>query len=159
MSKFNPSKLKVKMIPPATSFEPVEGRRYTLTHSDLTGELFLSIGYIYDQFAVNPKMRDEVIAEWVKQNGEYMLLGRVYVSGGEFDEKYAKIRYLIFKRELDLALTAMMFGDQSFFSYCPWLLDVPIYIKFESIYPEYDETFYYGTPRYYIKTAQKAQKV
>lgn len=122
MSNFNPSKLSVKYLPPATEFRPVDSRKYTLTHSDATGELFLAIGGCYDFKAVNPKFRDEVFAEWIPQMGQYVLSGRVYISGGEFDQQYAKIRFLIFQKELDLALTAMVYGDRSFIPIIPGCL-------------------------------------
>lgn len=47
-------------------------RRYTLTHSDRTADLFLTIGpeYIFDQFKglYARLMRDEVLAELVEEN-------------------------------------------------------------------------------------------
>lgn len=153
MSTFKPEKLSVKFIPPATQYEPIDSRKYTLTHSDHTGELFLSIGFIYDYQIINLKMRDEVFAEWITQNGEYLLLGRVYISMGEYDKNLSLTRYLIFKRELELALTAIMYGDRSFFTYYPMLIDAPIYIQFQSIFPEFNNTIYYGTPRKYLNIA------
>ncbi|PLR95273.1 staygreen family protein [Bacillus sp. T33-2] len=155
MSKFLPENLKIKYIPPATAFEPVDKRKYSLTFSDKTKELFLSIGNVYDFDAVNPNIRDEVLAEWITRNGEYLLLGKVYINSGEFDEKYSRIRYMIFKRELDLALTGIIFGDKSLFSYYPWLLDSPIYVQFESSYPEFNQIGYFGTPRKYLTAAFK----
>ncbi|CAM3790063.1 staygreen family protein [Mesobacillus thioparans] len=150
MSKFNPEKLTVSYIPPATAYMPIDSRKYTLTHSDLSGELFLAIGNVYDYQAINYKMRDEVLADWLTINGEYILFANVYVSNGEYDLNMSRIRYMIFKRELDLALTAMIYGDRSFFTYHPWLLDAPIYVKFSSSFPEFNEIVYYGTPRYYL---------
>jgi hypothetical protein len=52
MSRFNPSKLSVTFLPLANSIWPITGRKYTLTHSDITAELFLSIGYGYDYAAI-----------------------------------------------------------------------------------------------------------
>lgn len=153
MSKFKPEKLHVKYIAPATSFEPIDRRKYTLTHSDQTGELFLSIGNTYDYQAINYAMRDEVLADWITSNGEYLLYGKVYVSNGEFDKNMARIRYMIFKKELDLALTGIIYGDSSFFTSYPWLLDAPIYIQFASIYPEFNKLEYQGTPRKYLNIA------
>ncbi|MDZ5472723.1 staygreen family protein [Bacillus sp. 31A1R] len=153
MSKFNPSKLSATYLPPATQFKPVDERKYTLTHSDETGDLFLTIGYCYDTGAINPKIRDEVLAEWVPQMGQYVLKGKVYISGGEFDEQFSKIRYMIFKKELNLALTAIVYGDKLFYSNYPWLLDSPIYIQFESIFPQYHQLVYFGTPRQYLTAA------
>lgn len=40
MSVFDPQKLSVNLMPPATFVQLVKGRKYTLTHSDLTGEYF-----------------------------------------------------------------------------------------------------------------------
>lgn len=151
MSKFNSSKLAVRYLPPATEFRPVDRRKYTLTHSDSTGDQFLAIGGYYDVNAINTKFRDEVFAEWLPQMGQYVLSGKVYISGGEFDEQYSKVRFLIFQKELDLALTAIIYGDRSFYSNYPWLLDSPIFIHFESAYPQFSKILYYGTPRQYLK--------
>ncbi|UII54147.1 staygreen family protein [Cytobacillus spongiae] len=158
MTNFDSNLLTVTYLPPATPFHPVEGRKYTLTHSDTTGELYLSIGIRYDMKAVNPQFRDEVVAEWTPKMGQYILNGTVYVSGGEFDEKYAKIRYMIFKRELDLALTAMVYGDRSFYLHYPWLLDSPIFIQFSSVYPQFNQLLYFGTPRKYLMIEMQSKK-
>jgi hypothetical protein len=155
MSVFIPSKLTVVFHAPATKFRPIEGRKYTLTHSDSTGQLFLSIGKEYTYGNLNPQVRDEVVAEWVPKMGEYVLWGRVYVSGGEFDEKYAKVRFLIFQKEMELALKAIIYGDQTFYTCFPWLLDSPIYIQFDSIYPQYNKIIYMGTPRQYLVSASQ----
>ncbi len=40
MSKLNTDKLSVEFRNGVTSTEPILGRRYTLTHSDITAELF-----------------------------------------------------------------------------------------------------------------------
>lgn len=153
MSKFNPSKLSVTYLPPATPFKPVDERKYTLTHSDDTGELYLTVGYCYDMDAINPKFRDEVLAEWVPRMGQYVLSGKVYVTGGEFDEQYSKIRFMIFQRELSLALTAIVYGDRAFYQHYPWLLDSPIYIHFESTFPQFNQTLFAGTPRHFLTAA------
>ncbi|RBP07999.1 staygreen protein [Rossellomorea aquimaris] len=58
MSEFKPEKLTVTYLPPASIFNPVDNRKYTLTHSDTTGELFLSIGCHFDLEKINPSMRD-----------------------------------------------------------------------------------------------------
>ncbi|WP_210366839.1 staygreen family protein [Bacillus sp. REN3] len=155
MNKFKPEKLAVKLIPPATPFEPVDRRKYTLTHSDQTGELFLSIGAAFDDNAINFLIRDEVLAEWTTREGEYLLYGKAHISNGEYDLNMSKIRHLIFKKEMDLALTALIYGDKSLFTNYPWLLDAPIYIQFQSVFPEFNETIYYGTPRNYLNIATK----
>ncbi|MGE8081491.1 staygreen family protein [Peribacillus loiseleuriae] len=64
---FNAAKLSTKYLPFVTEGLPVDGRKYTLTHSDVTGELFLSIGNHYDLPAINLKIRDEVLAKWTSK--------------------------------------------------------------------------------------------
>ncbi len=63
MEKLNPEKLYVEFRDGVTATDPVIGRKYTLTHSDVTADLFLTIGleFAFDQ--IN-RMRDEVLAEW-----------------------------------------------------------------------------------------------
>jgi hypothetical protein len=152
MSSFNPEKLSVTFIPPANSFQPIEGRKYTLTHSDLTAELYLDIGYIFNYEKINPIMRDEVLAEWQKsRENQLYLFGKAYVDGGEFNKEMAGVRFGIFKKEMNTALKGIIYGDLSFFSNYSTLLDAPIYIYFESKYTEYKHIFYYGTPRQYLQ--------
>jgi L-rhamnose mutarotase len=150
LSELEPEKLAVSFIPPASIFNPMDGRKYTLTHSDTTEELFLSVGCVYDFSKVNAMMRDEVLAEWVRVMGQYTLSGTVYVSSGEFDKNLSKVRFMIFQKELPLAITAIVNGDNDFFTYFPWLLDAPIYMSFDSIYPDFNQVKYYGTPRQYL---------
>ncbi|MGG1632665.1 staygreen family protein [Rossellomorea sp. NRS-1567] len=150
MSEFKPEKLTVTYLPPASIFNPIDNRKYTLTHSDTTGELFLSVGCHFDLEKINPSMRDEVLGEWRRDLGQYTLAGTVYVSGGEFDQQLSNVRFMIFKKELPLALAAMVNGDKGFYTYYPWLLDAPIIVCFESVFPEYQQTLYFGTPRQYL---------
>ncbi|MGR3764414.1 staygreen family protein [Rossellomorea sp. NS-SX7] len=150
MSDFNPEKLSVTYLPPASIFNPIDNRKYTLTHSDTTGDLYLSIGCHYDLKKINAQMRDEVLGEWRREHGQYTLCGNVYVSRGEFDEKLSKVRFMIFKKELPLALAAIVNGDRGFFTYYPWLLDAPVYIYFESVFDEFSQVISFGTPRQYL---------
>ena len=148
MSNFNPQKLSVKYIPPANDLNPIDGRKYTLTHSDVTGELFLSVGYEYDYSAIDVKMRDEVLAK-LQKNAEnnYMLFGKAYVSGGEFGLANSAIRFNIFQKEMYTALKGIVYGDREFYFNHPELLNIPIYIYYQSIYPQFNQIIYYGTPQ------------
>ena len=49
-------------------------RKYTLTHSDETGELFLTIGKDYDYESINYKLRDEALGSWEKEKKYYLLV-------------------------------------------------------------------------------------
>ncbi|MCA1011615.1 staygreen family protein [Halobacillus halophilus] len=159
MSSFDPRKLSVRYIPPAAIAQPLEGRKYTLTHSDRTAELFLDIGYVWNFEAINPVMRDEVLAEW-KMNGQnqFYLMGMAYVDGGEFSKEAADIRFKIFNKEMSTALKGMIYGDRQLYSYYPFLLDAPIYISFDSTYPAYKQIVFYGTPRQYLESIAADQR-
>lgn len=149
MSDMIKNPIETAILPPATVCSPVEGRKYTVTHDDNTGEIFVTVGHEYDYGKIN-KLRDEVLAEWIPHVGQYVLYGRVYVSGGEYDESQTRLRYMIFKREMDKALHAIVKGDETFFRYFPWFLESPIYIHFESINPTYNHVLQFGIPRDYL---------
>ncbi len=143
MKRLDPNKLSVEYKPGVTSISPIIPRRYTLTHSDETGELFLTIGPEYDYSKVNP-MRDEVLGKWRYDDEQYLFFGKVYVNG-KFGPIRAGIRNRIFIRELPLALEAIRSGDRKFFNAHPALKKAHIYIYFESSYPQYDRVEYWGT--------------
>jgi hypothetical protein len=143
MSRLDPEKLTVEFRDGVTETTPVIPRRYTLTHSDLTAELFLTIGTDYALDKLN-EMRDEVLGEWlvVDQSFRYDAFVQVdgqYVQGAEY------IRNLIFRRELPLALEAIRYGDRKFFEAHPEMDQVPIIVYFISANPDYDKAEYWGT--------------
>lgn len=148
MDKLNPKKLTTK-FKYVTPINPIIPRRYTLTHSDLTAQLFLTIGR---QFAFNEisNMRDEVLALWRQTDNGYYLYGRVQVDVSPISKATSAVRYRIFKQELPLALEAIRFGDRAFFNYHPALDSAPIWIYFNSVYPEFAGMEYWGTPHKYI---------
>ncbi|WP_349407915.1 staygreen family protein [Pseudalkalibacillus sp. SCS-8] len=151
MSTFDPQKLSTTFLPPVNPFWPRVGRKYTLTHSDITGELFLTVGCVYDYESIDQKMRDEVLAEWLRdRQGRYYLSGEVYVDGGEFSKEVAEMRFKIFQREMGTALKGMLYGDKSFLSNYPYLLDAPISITFKTTFPSFSRTLSFGTLRDYI---------
>ena len=110
-------------------------RRYTLTHSDETGELFLTIGRDYAWHKINTQMRDEVLGEWKQLGNTLYFEVYVYLDNGEFDEQKATKRNEVFRRELPLALTAMRYGDRALFHQFPYLDNAFIVINFMSSYP------------------------
>ena len=52
MNRLNPEDLHTDFLSGTTMEGPLIPRRYTLTHSDRTGELFLSIGFDYNARAL-----------------------------------------------------------------------------------------------------------
>lgn len=149
--QFRLHNITVRIHPPANSKNPIVGRKYTLTHSDETGELFLDVGFVYNWQAIDWKLRDEVLAEWkwTPETG-YYLFGTAYVDQGEFSEEQAERRFQIFNREMGTALRGMIQGDSPFFRNYPFLLTAPIYILFQSSYPQFHKIVSFGTVAQYV---------
>ena len=86
MKRLNPENLRTDFLPGTTSESPLIPRRYTLTHSDRTGKLFLCVGIDYNKRQISGRytrlMRDEVLAEWKQNEGGYSLHVYLHVSGG-----------------------------------------------------------------------------
>lgn len=104
MSNFNPNKLWINYR--LSNLNQIQPRRYTLTHSDETGELFLVIGsdFAYEKFTT---MRDEVAAEWMtNSSGQYYFYVYIRVDGIDGTKSSTK-RNEIFMKELPLALSAI----------------------------------------------------
>lgn len=115
MSRLNPEKLTVyfKGVKPDLFMLP---RRYTLTHSDRTGDLYLTISSDFNREQISGwytrLMRDEVLAEWKKSLDTYCLNVYCHVGGG-FVFGSASLRESIFRREMPLVLEAIRYGDSS----------------------------------------------
>jgi len=135
MSKFNSEMLSVEYRNGLTATEPIIPRKYTLTHSDFSGELYLTIGTQFAWDKVNPVMRDEVLGEWKKKENLLYYNVYIFIDQGEHDLTAATRRYEVFRRELPLALTAIRYGDRFLFQRYPTLDYTPIIVNFISTYP------------------------
>jgi hypothetical protein len=135
MGRLKPKKLHVNYLAGATPEALTLPRRYTLTHSDITGQLFLSIGNQYNTKEISKLytrlMRDEVLAELIRDQGTTMLNVYCHISGG-FVFGRAKWRFSIFKSELPLVLEAIRYGDRALFEQNPKLDQSPVYVHFQS---------------------------
>lgn len=142
MSRLNPDKLSVEYREGVTSTNPIVPRHYTLTHSDITAELFLIIGlrYAYDKITI---MRDEVLGEWVNKEEDYFYCVHLYVDG--FSPLNTTIRNEVFIRELPLALEAIRYGDNEFFKAYPELDYTPIIVHFMSMNQDINRIENWGT--------------
>jgi hypothetical protein len=143
LSDFNPEKLSVEYMDGITATEPIIPRCYTLTHSDLTGDLFLTIGIQYAWDKINP-MRDEVLGEWKEIGGLFYYCVYLHIDQGQFNQNVSTKRNEIFRRELPLALTAIRYGDRFFFNVYPMLDQAPIIVNFMSAYPQFNKQESWG---------------
>ena len=152
MGRLRPEKLHVTLAPGTASDGPITRRRHTLTHSDRTGDLYLTIGADYDRKQISGWytrfLRDEVLAEWRIQKSGPALHVHCHVSGGLVLGS-ARWRYDIFRRELPLVLEALRFGDRALYRAHPDLDQAPIWIHFHAVQQEYDRRERWGAPRDY----------
>lgn len=152
MNRLQPEKLHVDLVDGVDATGPIVSRCYTLTHSDLTGDLYLTIGPSYDpeQFSgwYARLMRDEVLAEWREEQGSPTLHVHCHVSGG-WVLGPARWRDLIFRRELPLVLEALRYGDRALYETHPGLDQAPIQIHFHARQDRLDRVEEWGTPAVY----------
>lgn len=146
MSSFNKEKLYVQTCYGSPALQQsILPRRYTLTHSDDTGELFLTIGNDFAWAKINMEMRDEVLGEWSRVGDALYFNVYLYIDQGKYDEQTATKRNDIFRRELSLALTAIRYGDSALFNQYPYLDHVMLVVHFMSSYPQFASQENWGT--------------
>ncbi|MBN1683609.1 hypothetical protein JW865_08675 [Candidatus Bathyarchaeota archaeon] len=128
MNRLNPQKLHVT-INKELGFNA--NRKYTLTHSDLSGDLYLTIASEYNNKQISGLytrlMRDEVLAEFIQDDNYYKLHLYCHISGGLIFGT-ENFREVIFKRELPLVIEAIYFGDKEFLFSLPNHIDTEIYL-------------------------------
>lgn len=131
---FDAAKLHITFSEGCTPDSPVAPRRYTLTHSDRTGDLFLTIGCDYDREALGTLQvrleRDEVLGEWVSDTeGPRLELSMVAQGGLPFFGTGA-MRCDIFRHYRPMVLAALRHGDRLFSQAHPELTDAPVIARF-----------------------------
>lgn len=146
MSDLKLEKLHVRwMEPQGQNFQPFP-RCYTLTHSDRTGDLFLTIGPDFDQAQISGwytrLMRDEVLAEWVSDELGWELHIHLHLSGGIVVGS-AGWRDSIFRHHLRGVLQAFRHGDP-IFNQLPELDRSPVHVHFNAKHPELNRVESWG---------------
>ncbi len=142
MKMLNPQKVFVQYRDVIKPYEPFIGRKYTVVHSDITGELFVIIGNTYADNMIT-SLRDEVKVSWEINKSELMLIGSVTLDGDGIIGD-AGIRSKIFYNEIPIALQALRQADRFLFEKQYSLDRVPVYIQFISSNPELHKMYYYG---------------
>lgn len=147
MERLTPEKLTVTYLSGTRPERMNLPRRYTLTHSDRTGRLFLSIG---DEFSAGQisgvytrLMRDEVLAELHYEGGSPVFRVYCHVSGGLVIGT-AKWRYRILQHEMQLVLEAIRYGDRTLFKHSPKLDDASVLVHFNSTDRRFDKVEDWG---------------
>ena len=147
MSRLNPDKLHVRFHGNASPEGPLFPRRYTLTHSDVTGDLFLGIGMDYDRRAISGwytrLMRDEVLAEWLEGDQGTALHVYCHVSGGVAFGS-AAWRNEILHYHLPQVLQAFRYGDQVLVGATPGMDQAQVFVHFRSRQARYHRVEAWG---------------
>ncbi len=152
MSKLDPNKLHVHYGRRIKSDSAALPRRYTLTHSDLTGELYLSIGLDYNYQAISGLytrlMRDEILAQWLDDESGLALHVYCHVSGGIVFGS-AKWRDEILRYHMPQVLQAFRYGDRDFFRAHPNFDRAPVYVHFNASQKRFQRIESWGELRDY----------
>ena len=131
---FDASKLHGKFAEGVQPAGPLTPRRYTLTHSDRTGDLFLTIGREYDRDALRGLQvrleRDEVPGEWVLTDDGPRLDLHMMAQGGLPVFGTGAMRRDIFRRYRPMVLGAMRHGDGALSEAHPELDEAPVIARF-----------------------------
>jgi hypothetical protein len=142
-----PEKLHVVIKDSTKVPDSIIPRKYTLTHSDTTGKMFLTIGNDYDYQQISGLytrfMRDEVLAEWKEIDDQYDLHFYLHVSGG-FLFGWAGLRDKIFRHHLPLVFQTIKYGDNLLFKAYPFLFDSPIIVHFNSKNKKFNKVENFG---------------
>lgn len=121
------------LLPGTGRDRPLAPRRYTLTHSDRTGHIFLSIGADYDAAALRTLQvrleRDEVLGEWVVDDEPRLEL-HMAAQGGLPVFGTGRMRVVIFRRYRELVLDALRSGDSALSAAHPEIRGAPVVARF-----------------------------
>lgn len=135
--------MNITYLPGTTAADSAvpQNRRYTLTHNDLTGRLYLSVGLDYneDQLAgwYTRIVRDEILAEWAvvhPSNDSTPPRLNVYchVSGEELWPAPPRLRSFIFQREMKLVLDTIAYADRALLAAHPELGSATVFVHLVS---------------------------
>lgn len=147
MKTFDPTRVNVEFRNGIQAVKPILGRKYTMTHSDDTAELFVTIGTDFAEEKIGP-LRDEVLLQFQEKDGRLQLFGSVLIDD-DINAQDSKKRNEIFLREMPTALQAIRYADRRLYDRHPMLDTIPIYIWFQSEKEEYNKLYHVGTMQEY----------
>ena len=131
---FDASKLHVTFADGCTPTAPLAHRRYTLTHSDRTGDLFLTIGPEFDRTALGALQvrleRDEVLGEWLTDADGARLELTMMAQGGLPFFGTGAMRRRILQYYRPMVLDAMRHGDRLLTEAYPELATAPVLARY-----------------------------
>ncbi len=148
MDKLDPNKLIIDFKKGISKDGPISPRNYTVTHSDNTGDILITVAKDYDKGHVTDK-RDEVYGRWCENGKNYVLCLHLNVDGNERDKNKVAQRNRIFRDALPLAITAIRQGDLGLIKKHNKLDESDIFIKFNSRFDEFYKVEHWGKLKNY----------
>lgn len=122
-------------------------RRYTLTHSDRTGDMFLTIGADYDRRQIaglyTRLMRDEILAELADDGQGISMRIYCHVSGG-LAFGTAGWRNGILLHHMRTVIEALCYGDRDLIDQHPELQQAKVRVFFKSSQLKYNRVEDWG---------------
>ncbi|RST58641.1 hypothetical protein D5F11_016555 [Siminovitchia terrae] len=147
MEKFQLDEFSVAILPPATAYHPVDGRKYTLIMSTDETSSHLAIGYKYEVALLHSENKSMLTAEWKPRLGEYILSGKIHPG---IEQSGDSNRSHHIQPEVAKAVSMIVKADKDLYSHVPWLLYAPIYIETESNIHKYKAIQFFGIPKQYL---------
>lgn len=151
MGKLQYDQFSVTILPPATEYHPVDGRKYSLVMSTEDSDCRLAIGHKYLMNLHNKESDNILTAEWKPRLGEYILTGKVNFHENNSDEGIP-YHFEDIQSNVHNAIKLIVKADRVLFSFVPWLLDAPIYIELDSHFRKNKSIQYFGTPRHFLNS-------
>lgn len=145
---FNCNKIRRTIVPPMSPTCPVEGRKYTMYSSNITGEYFITVSNRFCKDAGCQLIRNDVFAEWALNDCGAIVL-YVYIDLGDENSLLAFSKYIMFKRLIPNYLRTILHGDREFFRQNKCLLNRQIRVHFMSECTKFNTIENYGTLRNY----------
>lgn len=143
------SQLFISFDEGVTDTKPLIGRKYTITHSDTKGDVYIRISdrfyvEVYDSLYTRI-MRDEVLAEW-KTGPELHIY--LHVSGGLIVGTDSW-REKIFRKHLSDVIEDIRYADDKLFRKYNYLDNCDVYVHFISHRDRFDRIERFGKLKEY----------
>ena len=144
VNDLNNYNLNVNIVEPITDIEPIRFRRYTLSYSDDTQNLYLTIALYFDMLGLGVTSMDKVYGQWAWVIGDTYDLN-LFIFIGNYPYDIARRRYETFRKLLPLSITAIVNGDRKFLEYNQNLMDSNIIVRFISSHAEFNRAISYNS--------------
>lgn len=142
MRDSNKIELRVKILKPYTSTEPIRFRRYSVVNKEDENRIYLTIGQNFEGLEFSTVSTDVIYGQWYWFiDNLYHLTLFAYV--GDYPYEIAKQRYEQFLEILPNSALAIVTGDKKFLIENEQLLDSVILVRFKSTHPEFNKTVPY----------------